>query len=182
MVEELGLPGCRAYLQVGCPWPHVAYASIVAQFLESSCAQLFLRDDDVFPTSETLARMHEQVEAGAAAVVAPYLIRDGDRFDVLLEEDGRLKTAGVGCCLLRRRVLEVLWRVHNQELGWVQEGKPLVSIFHDFFAERDNGVELKKYDEAFWYRVKAAGFAVEVLDEAEVSHAGVSAVFKKGKR
>lgn len=174
MVKDLALVGSQCKILNGCPWLHTAYETLTAEFLASRCSAMMMRDDDVWPDAQTVARMIAATEQGAAAVVAPYKVRDEDRFDVVLEADGTFRWAGVGCMMVARRVLERLWLEHYDELHHVHQGTSLVAIFRDLFAERDDGVQLLHDDHAFWYRVRAAGFAVEVLDDVEVLHAGAS--------
>jgi hypothetical protein len=178
--HALGLSGTKAGVLYGCAWLHLGYATLVADFLASGCDALFMRDDDVFPDVTTVGRMLGAVDDGAPAIVAPYKVRDEDRFDVVLEPDGSFRWAGVGCMVVHRRVLEQLWSEHAAELGFrTGEGRELVAIFRDFLASRDDGVQLVHEDHAFWYRVRAAGFAVEVLDDVEVLHAGASLHYRK---
>lgn len=163
--------GCKSRVVHGCAWLHVAYAMIVKDFLESDCDRLMMRDDDVWPDAGTVARLRDATERSGAAV-APYLVRDEKRFDVVLDASGAFVTAGVGCCMIRRQVLKSLWSAYGAELGFRQDGTWLVAIFRDVFAERDDGIQLLKEDAAFWLRVRQAGFHVEVLDDVAVEHAG----------
>jgi len=178
----LGLKGARMKILNGCAWLHLGYAWLVREFLESNSRMLFLRDDDVWPDVTTVGRMIGALEDGAPAIVAPYKVRDEDRHEVVLEPDGTFRWAGVGCTLIHRRVLEQLWMAHAEELGCLHEGRPIVCMFRDFFALRDDGTQLIHEDHAFWYRVKAAGFAVEVLDDVDVLHAGASKPYRKPMR
>jgi GT2 family glycosyltransferase len=180
--SALGLSQCKVKILNGCAWLHLAYALLVADFLASDCRVMMIRDDDVFPDAETVARMLEVIDDGAPAVVAPYKVRDEDRFDVVLEEDGRFRWAGVGCSMLRREVLEALWDIHAPELGFTHEGRAVVAIFRDLLVERDDGVQLVHEDHAFWYRVRSAGYAVAVLDDVLVPHAGRALRYQKPRR
>lgn len=169
---NLALGGaCKAKIVNGCGWLHVAYAMVVRDFLESDCDRLMMRDDDVWPDAGTVARLRDATERSGGAV-APYLVRDEKRFDVVLDASGAFVTAGVGCCMLRRQVLEYLWTMYRPELGFTQDGTQLVAIFRDVFAERDDGTQLWKEDQAFWHRVRQAGFHVAVLDDVAIEHAG----------
>lgn len=158
------------------PWLHVARALIVGAFRETDATHVLFRDDDVDVSGSTVARM---IAADAAAIVAPYVLRDDDnaapaRFDVTLEPDGSVRWAGLGCALVRRDVLERLWTDYEGELGFERQGRAYVAMFRDFFGERDNGVELICEDAAFWWRVRLCGFRVQALDDCEVRHAGQS--------
>jgi GT2 family glycosyltransferase len=181
-VRALGIEGTKCKVLHGCPWLHTAYATLAAEFLASDGRMMMMRDDDVLPDPTTVGRMIATVLEGAPAVVAPYKVRDEERFDVVLEADGTFRWAGVGCMMVARRVIEELWIAHYEELHCTHQGTNLVCIFRDFFAERDDGMQLVHDDHAFWYRVRQAGFAVEVLDDVEVLHAGASMRYRKPAR
>lgn len=155
-------------------------AQVVQAFLKSDCDLFFMREDDVFVEAEVLRRM---IEAKVPAIVAPYLVRNSDppRMDVIFSEDGGYEVlwAGVGCMLVTREVLQTMWSRYHGELQYLQDGVELVALFRDFFAQRDDGVQLVKLDHAFWFRVRECGFRVEALDDVIVNHAGNVSHFKK---
>ena len=174
MSQGLGLAGCSLGLQIDYPWLEVARAKLARQYLtESTCARVFLRDDDVFPEVETVARMIKVLDFGAPCVVAPYCQRfDRDKWDVSFEPDGRFHSAGLGCALFERRVFEALWASYRRPLGFLQDGEELVHLYRDMLVDRDDGTQLYKEDEAFWFRVQECGFSPAVLEDVTVPHAG----------
>jgi len=140
---------------------------------------MLLKDDDVDCESAVVARM---IAADVPAIVAPYLVRgsDPERFDAHLLPDGSVETAGLGLALVRRPVLERLWVGFYEELHcFDDDGRELVCVFRDFFGERSGRRKLLRDDHAFWCRVRAAGFRVEALDGAEVTHAGEARTYRK---
>lgn len=177
---ELGLVGSKCGTLVGCPWLHVARARLIPQFRGTKCEYLFFKDDDVSMESEVVQRM---LDTKIEAVVAPYRVKDeqgsGERFDVVFDEKGGVLWAGLGAALIHRSVMDTLWDLHYGELHSLETGVPYVALFRDFFAKRDNGQQLIKEDHAFWWRVRMAGFQIEVLDDVVVTHAGVRSHFKK---
>lgn len=163
------------------PWLHVARAQLACAFKESEAGLLLFRDDDVLPSSATVARM---IGADVDAIVAPYVVRDArqsepTRHDVTLNPDGSVRFAGLGCALVTHTVISRLWFEHEDELAFERRGHRYVAMFRDFFAEVDGRVELIEEDRAFWYRVAQAGFRIDALDDVEVPHAGVSVRYRK---
>lgn len=162
------------HIECNCPLIHVARARIAAKFLEGDCDWLFLRDDDIDVSSSTIQSM---IDMNVNCTIAPYLVRNTDRFDVVFDESGNVVWAGLGCALIRRSVIEKLWAEHYEELHFYEEHRLRVGIFRDFFAEIDGVRRLLKEDHAFWYRVRAAGYSINVLDSSIVNHAGRSRKF-----
>ena len=157
---------------------HLAHAHLMHLFLQTPCDAVLMMDDDVSCAPEVVGRM---IAAGVPAVVAPYLVRGSvpERFDAHLLPDGSVETAGLGLALVRRPVIERLWLGFREELGcFDDDGRELVCMFRDFFGERGGRRKLLRHDHAFWCRVRAAGFAIEALDGAEVTHAGAARTYR----
>lgn len=167
------------------PWLHIARQRLALAFWESDCHAVLFRDDDVEPSTETVARM---IAADVPAIVAPYVLRDEDsdepvlRWDVVLEPDGAVRFAGLGCALVRRPVMAALFHHWDAELGNVDRGRRCVAMFRDFIADTEIGPCFVKEDHAFWWRVRERGYRVEALDDVLVPHAGDALRFKKGTR
>lgn len=151
------------------PFLAVSQAQMVQAFLASDCNRFFSREDDILIQASVLQRM---IDKDVPAIVAPYFVRGTERLETTLDADGAVIWAGLGCALLKREVLETLSAAYAEELGFIQDGVPLVHLFRDFFADRDDGRQLVKGDHAFWWRVRTAGFRVEALDDVTVNHAG----------
>jgi hypothetical protein len=160
------------------PWLHVARAMLVGAYKDGQGASILFRDDDLDPSPVVVSRM---LAANVPAIVAPYVLRADDdesgkpspaRFDTTLNEDGSVRWAGLGCALIKRAVISRLWFDHGDELQFMRRGHRYVAMFRDFFADRDDGVELLEEDRAFWWRVQAAGYRVEALDDVMIPHAG----------
>jgi hypothetical protein len=167
------------------PWLHIARQRLARAFWESDCNAVLFRDDDIWPSDETVRRM---LAADVPAIVAPYVLRDEDsdepvrRFDVVLDELGAVQYAGLGCALVRRPVIAKLWHRWEPELGNVDRGRRCVAMFRDFIADHEIGPVFLKEDHAFWWRVRDAGYPVAALDDVMVPHAGDALRFKKGSR
>jgi hypothetical protein len=173
----LSLKGSRACCPVGTLLT-TSQAFLVDAFLKTECTAFFIREDDIFVEPDVLARM---IAANVDAIIAPYLVRNIEppRIDAVFEEGYKVIWAGVGCTLIQRHVIETMWAHYHEELRFMQEGIELVALFRDFFAQRDDGVQLIKPDHAFWYRVRECGFQIEALDDVIVDHAGNVSHFKK---
>jgi hypothetical protein len=166
------------------PWLHIARARLAGVFWDGDCNAVLWRDDDVYPSTDTVRRM---LAADVPAIVAPYVIRDEDeaepvrRFDVEFDVHGQVRSAGLGCALLRRPVIAALWHKWDPELGFVEKGHRYVAMFRDFIADTPEGVPVfLKEDAAFWWRVRHANYRIEALDDVLVPHAGEGLRFKKG--
>lgn len=151
------------------PFLAVSQAQMVQAFLASDCDLFFSREDDIHIEADVLRRM---IAADVPAIVAPYFVRGTERLETTIDADGAVIWAGLGCALLKREVLLQLRAAYAEELGFVQEGVPLVHLFRDLFADRDDGRQLLKGDHAFWWRVRQLGIRVEALDDVLVNHAG----------
>lgn len=163
------------------PWLHVARAQIACAFKESDATLMLFRDDDVDVAPGTVARM---IAADVDAIVAPYPIRDKlrsepARHDVTLNPDGSVRFAGLGCALVTHALISRLWFEHEDELAFERRGRRYVAMFRDFFAEVDGRTELIEEDRAFWFRVAAAGYRIDALDDVSVPHAGVVLRYRK---
>jgi GT2 family glycosyltransferase len=151
----------------------LARAVLVEAFQRSDCEWFFFRDDDISIESRVLQSM---VDLKKDAVVAPYKVRDEDRFDVTFA-DGVLTHAGLGCALIHRAVIDVLCVRYFDELSFTHRGVGLVSLFDNLRVRRDDGFQMFWEDRAFWYRVRSSGFVIHALDGAVVTHAGVTTTF-----
>jgi hypothetical protein len=177
VAQKLRLEGSRLSVLTNT-YLSTAQAQIVKKFLDTDCSHLFFRDDDIFVEAEVLQRM---LDAKVPAIVAPYLVREANppRVDVIFDGTVKVLWAGLGCALVERRVIEALWKHYYDELHYLQDKEIIVGIFRDFFAQRDDGVQLVKSDHAFWFRVRECGFTVEALSDVMVNHAGLVSHFKK---
>lgn len=168
-------------MQFGCPNVDVARNETVYAFRESGLELFLFRDDDVFISPKDIQRM---IDARADIIVAPYWRRDGDRFDII-DRSGVVEGAGLGMTLIRRRVIDRLWTGYESTLGYDQVDmfgrRHLVHLFSDFFAQRDDGVELVKEDRAFFFRVREAGYTIAVLDDVVTTHAKVTKRYLKAE-
>jgi hypothetical protein len=173
-VKALGLEGATVSAPVS-PFLTTSQAQILAQFVAGSCSHLFFREDDVFVQPEVLARM---LAAKVPAIVAPYLVRDTERLETTVDAHGDVLSAGLGCALLERVVIETLSAQHYEALHYRQDDRELVDLTAEYFVELE-GVRRKiKGDHAFWHRVRQAGYRVAVLEDVIVDHAGQVSHFR----
>lgn len=180
VIKKLDLDGVSK-VQFGCPWIDVARNELVFKYRASGKELFLFRDDDVFASSVDIDRM---ISANADVIVAPYRVRsDSTRWDVVFDHNGNVEFAGLGMCLIREYVIDRLWKNYFDTLKYIQADKfgrrELVHLFSDFFAQRDDGIELVKEDRAFFYRVRESGFRIEVLEGAAVTHGRVTDTFRR---
>lgn len=183
LIAELDLESASRKIQYGCANVDVARNELTFSYRASGKELFLFRDDDVFVSSKDVQRM---IDAHADVIVIPYRIRsDAERWDTIFDpRDPRfVESAGLGMCLIREYVIDRLWRNYSESLGYVQRDKlgrrDMVHLFSDFFAQRDDGVELVKEDRAFFYRVRESGFAIRALENAAITHARVTDMYKK---
>lgn len=176
VVQALALEGATVSAPVS-PFLTTSQAQLIAQFRESACSHLFFREDDVYFKPEVLGRM---LAAKMPAIVAPYLVRESDppRLETTVDDAGDVLSAGLGCALLERGVLEALWKKHYDELHYRQSGRELVDLTAELFVEREDGRQKMKGDHAFWHRVRGAGYRVAVLEDVIIDHAGEVSHFR----
>lgn len=174
VVKEIGLDPVLSKISItqNTPWLHVARAQLIAEFLwHTKCEWFLFRDDDLFVAPDVIGRM---LALHADVVVAPYRLRgEVERFDVERDFAGEVLWAGLGCCLVRRRVLARLWSLHHEELHFKQNDQEVVALCRDMFVMRDDGMQLLKEDHSFHLRVRLAGFRIQAISDVETVHAGV---------
>lgn len=152
----------------GYPWVDIARTVLVHEFLRSDSEWLFFRDQDVTFAAELMSRM---LKLELPMVVAPYARRIGDGFDVHFVA-GMVESAGLGCALIHREVLERIWAEYREDLSFDYDGVSLVHIFDRLFVQRDNGRQIWREDRAFCWRVRQAGIPIRAIAPAQVAHAG----------
>jgi hypothetical protein len=169
--RELNLKGAKVSLQIESPLLPIARSRTISDFYnEKFCTHIFMRDDDINIRAETLQKM---ISADVPAILVPYKLRKKDRFDVVFDESGNLLWGGLGCALVRRDVIDTLWKKYFEELHFYDDdGSLRVHLFRDIYAtiNNDNMRRLMKEDHSFWYRVRESGFSLNVIEGEEIIH------------
>jgi hypothetical protein len=175
IANELKLKGASASTLQDYPNIEVARSLLISEFhKEKFCNWVFLRDDDIDITAEVVYTM---LAADVPAILVPYKIRNKERFDVVKNESGNCLWGGLGCALIRRDVIDKLWQDYFNELHFYQDGKLLVHLFRQEFAEINGQREYMKEDHTFWHRVRTSGFKIEVLENQLITHAGITSKY-----
>lgn len=176
--KELGLKNAKVSLQIEYPLLPFARSRLLADFYsEKFCTHIFMRDDDIDVNAETIQKM---ISADTPAIMVPYKLRNKDRFDVVFNESKELLWGGLGCALVRRDVIDSLWKSFFEELHYYEEdGSLKVHLFQEIFGiiNNDNMRRLVKEDHSFWWRVRSLGFNIKYLEGEEIRHAGKTSIY-----
>lgn len=176
------------------------------EFLRSDCDYMLAVDDDIEAEPSTVLEMLDAEPdvifaayrarlTSTVATVFPPRRRSatGAVEPVPLAEWPVRKTAtgarvytvsggGMGLCLVSRKVIETLWRdlaaADPAFYVFEREGEPWTWIFRDTIDTELGAPRYLGEDVAFMHRARAAGFRVECLADAWISHAGL--VFNLG--
>lgn len=176
----------------GSPWLDEVRSELVGQFLESREEELFFLDADNWVAGDLISIVETMRAANADVITCTYrkrtpphswVVRVNPKTASVREVDGkRVMTVdgdGLGCCLIRRRVLESMRDRYREELAYVNEGgADRVNLFEygvwkDVKGIRHPGQE----DRSFFERVWTAGFRPECLVDATVIHGSVPGNF-----
>jgi hypothetical protein len=174
----------------GSPWLDSVRSELVGQFLETKEDILFFIDADNWFGQEVVDGL---LAAKGDVVTATYRKREPPHQYVVAPigwpkppmrklQDGRrlieIERDGLGCCLIRRHVIERLWESHP-ELAYVSPaGAKRRNLFeYGIYTDSDGIRRAGQEDRAFFKRVRDAGFKVECLIDATVMHGGVPGRF-----
>jgi len=178
----------------GHPWVGNARSELAGEFLESRQSHILWLDADIsFHPSvvELLLRANASIITCAYRKRKPpheYTSRTLDGREHCFAPERRLSNGGrvieiesdgLGCCLMRREVLEFMSRRYQNpwlgpKLGYVSEaGKPRVHLFAHDVATIDGVRRIIGEDGAFFMRARACGFKVECLADATIWHDGI---------
>lgn len=182
------LPDSELGILPGCSDIRIARTTLAGNFLLTKHGHTLLLDDDIVVSHDTIARMYN---VDADIVVAAYKKRHGDHaYAIRLLEgldhpskspmrivDGErlieIAAAGLGCTLVKRKVVETLWNKHPELTYYsTDDSLPLVMIFQPGIYEAEGKPRALGEDFAFFQRARAAGFKVECLVDAPTDHAG----------
>lgn len=179
----------------GGPWLDQVRSELVGLFRETKEELCLFQDADVWFDASLVDSM---IEAGSDVITCSYRKREppheyvaralgrthpkdaptrslaGGRRVVEIARDG------LGCCLVRRRVVETLYEKHVDLRYLSDAGQWRCNLFEygirtDAQGVRRAGAE----DRAFFERVRAAGFKVECLADATVMHGGIPGRFSE---
>jgi hypothetical protein len=146
-------------------------------------------DDDISADAETIVEM---LSADADCILATYAQRMPPHRITVHTLEGRdprtvptrrtskggrileVASGGLGCALVRRRVVETLCERHR-ELVFEDGATTHVKIFEEDIVDLDGQRRSVGEDVAFYGRVRAAGFKVECLADATINHDGTIA-------
>jgi hypothetical protein len=186
------------YCRMTLPWLDMVRSELVGEFLGSKKEELLFIDADnwfgldvvesmrlahadvITATYRKRSPPHQFVVRVKQPKLAPMRMVEGKRFGS--EVEGRriivVDGDGLGCCLIRRHVLEKLWASHP-ELEYANEAGALRrNIFeYGIFRDEDGTPRAGQEDRAFFERVKGAGFKIECLADATVFHGAVPGNF-----
>jgi hypothetical protein len=175
----------------GSAWIDMARAELVGQFLESAEQEMLFVDADswfdvsivdvmraakadvITATCRQKNPPHQFVAraVGGHPKKSPTRFVDGAR---VIEIDGD----GLGCCLIRRHVIEKLCELHPELAYVTYQNRQRCNLFEYGIYTDDLGVRRAgQEDRAFFDRVRAAGFRAECLMDATVVHGGVPGRF-----
>jgi hypothetical protein len=191
VIKRLGELGCRGVLDVVpcCTLLALARSVQATRFLDSGCGWLLCLDDDISADPETVV---ELLEADADCIFATYAQRLAPHRITLHTVGGanprtapqrrtprggrviEVASGGLGCTLVRRRVIEALCGLHP-ELAFEEGGTRHTKIFDEAILDLDDERRSVGEDVAFYHRVRSAGFRVECLADATINHDGTIA-------
>jgi hypothetical protein len=177
----------------GCTLLAVARSVQATQFLATHCEAMICIDDDIYTEPSTIVDL---VEAGGDIVFATYRERLGHHRVILHTlddgdprlaptrrlESGRrvleLKTGPMGCCLIRRHVIERVIEAHPELTFEDSDGSRHTCIFNQSLVLEDRGgrqvPRAVGEDIAFMFRARAVGFKVECVADCTVDHDGIA--------
>jgi len=198
-IAPLQAKGARLGMHRGCAWIDIARSEVVAQFLESQETELLFIDSDVYFDPDLVAAMQaadgdlitctyrKRLPPYAFAAMplgaqVPHIRRwfEAPRRVVGRKRFVEIESNGLGCTLIRRRVLERLIERHPELVYISDEGKPRYWLFQPFVAPDADGIPRPAGDDrAFFLRARAAGFTVECLIDATIFHDGIEGRFAK---
>jgi hypothetical protein len=170
LIGALGLDTATFGVIKDIPWIDCARADLVAQFMASSCDQLFFRDDDIDLTPDVFRRM---LEKKRPIVLCPYKTRTPPHpWAVTRDPGGQITHAGLGCVLIQRQVIEDLYRHYGEELRYFQDDSHRVALFLHMIVPWGGKPILLKEDHAFFERVRAIGYRIDEV-VGPISHGGI---------
>jgi hypothetical protein len=187
-LSELGLAGVLDVVPC-CTLLALARSVQATRFLASGCEWMLCVDDDISADAETIVEM---LSADADCILTTYAQRmPPHRITVHTLDGGDPRTVptrrtpnggrvlevasgGLGCALVRRRVVETLFARHR-ELVFEDGATAHVKIFEEDIVDLDGQRRSVGEDVAFYGRVRAAGFKVECLADATINHDGTIA-------
>src|SRR5271165_5742917 len=171
----------------GCPWVGNARSELAGDFLESGESHMLWLDADI---AFDPAIVQTMLDADAALITCTYRQRKKpDTFTVRtlhgehpIDAPRRLvggarvleiSDDGLGCCLVKRGVIEHMYAGLPQA-GYVNDdGKARVHLFAHGVALIDGVRRAEGEDGAFFRRARALGHKVECLADAVIYHDGV---------
>ena len=184
--------GQATYRSEGSAWLDQVRSELVGQFLETDEQELLFIDADNWFGPEVveglLAAKSDVITATyrqripphqyVAATIGKTHPRKAPMRHVGATRVIEIERDGLGCCLIRRHVLETLYAKHP-ELEYVSNaGLPRRNIFeYNVFVDDEGVRRAGQEDRAFFKRVRDAGFKVECLIDATVIHAGIPGRF-----
>jgi hypothetical protein len=199
--------GGQLGLEIGCPWIDVARTNIVAQFLSTIEEYLLFVDSDVWfepgivesmiavdaevltcsyrkrkpPHDFCLRPIGSQQPHARRLLEAPLRVAEIQQSVIPARATARvieIESDGLGCCLVRRHVIEkMIW--DHPELRYVDDdGTDRHWLFQPFVATDVDGVPRPAGDDkAFFLRARGSGFKVECLIDATIFHDGIEGRF-----
>ncbi len=185
----LRLHGGKCSAVQGCSAVDLARSEVLGKFLESSESELLWVDADVSFDPAVVERMRD---ANADVITCTYRQRIAPhnycarplggvhptmapRRQVGAARIIEIERDGLGCCLVRRHVVERMIAISPGLFYVNNEGQRRAWLFQPFAYLDALGVQRPAADDvAFFMRARAAGFKIECLVDATVHHDGVS--------
>lgn len=178
VVNGAELYGAQCEVVTECPWIDCARADLVARFVASPCDAMLWRDDDVFFSPDVVRRL---IDWAPPLAIVPYRARKPPHaFTQKTNAAGEVLYAGMGATFVRREVITSMIARHPELIyltgrpGDVDRQWRCALFHHSFIVEPNGDRHLAKEDEAFFIRARATGHRIEVLEDAETIHAGIS--------
>lgn len=183
--------GLNVHIEPGCTLLGMARSLLVTRFLETTSSDwLLFLDDDVLVAPETIATMIDAASYQSVVFVAypqrmppheiPIITRD--QSDPLKAPVRTMPTgerllsvaAGpLGCCIIPRTILAKLVTAPPDDLFFEDhDGGMHVALFKEAIVTLAGSPKWMGEDVSFLFRVGEAGYAVECLADADVSHDG----------
>lgn len=187
-LSDLGLAGVLDVVPC-CTLLALARSVQATRFLASGCEWMLCIDDDISADADTIVEM---LSADADCILATYAQRMPPHRITVHTLEGRdprvvptrrtpkggrvfeVASGGLGCALVRRRVVEALCERHR-ELVFDDGATTHVKIFEEDIVDLDGQPRSVGEDVAFYGRVRAAGFKVECLADATINLDGTIA-------
>jgi hypothetical protein len=184
-LSDLGLAGVLDVVPC-CTLLALARSVQATRFVASGCEWMLCLDDDISADPDTIVEM---LSADADCILATYAQRMPPHRITVHTLDGRdprtvptrttpkgsrvleVASGGLGCALVRRRVIETLGERHR-ELVFEDGATTHVKLFEEDIIDLDGQRRSVGEDVAFYGRVRAAGFKVECLADATINHDG----------